>query len=161
MLEPNAPAIDAARAFITCAAAEQEDTYLTHLQLHRLLYFAQGWSLEVRGRQLFLERLIATPDGPVAPSVWAHFESIQHPFPTEEPDRPAELDDADWRFVGSVWNAYRGLSAIGLRELIRRERPYRKARRRTGHVITMRSMREWFSEVREVGVGGSNSAATL
>ncbi len=57
--------------------------------------------------------------------------------------------DADLRaFVSSVWEDYRGFSAITLREKAREEPPWRDARERgQRREITLESLRAYFSTI--------------
>lgn len=42
-----------ARHFIFLAAQMEEPTPLTHMQVQKLVYYAQGWSLAIDGRPMF------------------------------------------------------------------------------------------------------------
>ncbi|GHU75690.1 hypothetical protein AGMMS49992_20150 [Clostridia bacterium] len=62
-------AIDAANFLIDiCAKSDQHD-YMTNLRLQSLLFYAQGWSLVLRGEPLFDDPIEAWDHGPVVPSV--------------------------------------------------------------------------------------------
>ena len=54
-------------------SVESEPTPLTQLHLHKLLYYAQGWSLAAWGERLFDEAIQAWRHGPVVPSVYPSF----------------------------------------------------------------------------------------
>lgn len=64
---------DVAKFFIGLAndqANNDQGDLMTHLRLHKLLYFAQGWHLTRYGKPLFEEEIEAWQYGPVVPSVY-------------------------------------------------------------------------------------------
>lgn len=124
----SAPQI--ANAFL--ARASREGDSLTNMKLQKLLYFAQGHSLAVRGESLIREEPEAWDYGPVYTSVWREFRDfgaapinrLAYPlFPfdaeTGEPLGPVKApDDGDVNnFLDAVWNAYKGKSAIQLSKM--------------------------------------------
>lgn len=117
-----------ANAFIELAA--QQGKPLSNMKLQKLLYFAQGHSLSLRGTPLISDEVQAWDYGPVYPEVYhafKHFgaQSIQkplaHPFfnpdaggsdPWASPKAPE-----DRMFLHAVWNAYSDKSALQLSEM--------------------------------------------
>ena len=59
-----------ARYFLQLAAMHEEPSPVTHMQLHKLLYYAQGWSLASRGGSLFSARFQAWAHGPVETALY-------------------------------------------------------------------------------------------
>ena len=43
---------------------------ITHLKLQKLVYYAQAWSLAVRGEPIFEEHIEAWTHGPVSPDLY-------------------------------------------------------------------------------------------
>lgn len=67
---------DVAQFFIGLAndqAKQDRGDLMTHLRLQKLLYFAQGWSLQRYGRPLFEEDMEAWRLGPVVRSIYNEY----------------------------------------------------------------------------------------
>ena len=111
-------AVNAARYLIHLAASEEEPDFLTHLRLQKLLYYAQGWSLAMRNRALFDEKIEAWAHGPVVPVVYREFKSNG-----DSPINPALVPPAEnltpdeKAFLESLWSGYKKYSASSLREM--------------------------------------------
>ena len=112
-------AIESAVMLVRLAAVEEERDYLTNLRLQKLLYYVQAWSLVMRRKPMFQDRIEAWVHGPVVPSVYRHF-SHKGPMPIVEADVEnveIELDEEEASFVASVWETYKAYSALKLREM--------------------------------------------
>ncbi len=118
-----------ARYFLWLAAQSEEPSPITQMHLHKLLYYAQGWSLASRGHRLFNEAIEAWAHGPVVASVYPVFADYR-----SEAISPREARDGlslkhdERAVVESVWQRYRRYSAWQLREMTHREQPWREAR---------------------------------
>jgi uncharacterized phage-associated protein len=148
-----AKAIDIARYLILLAGAEDEPQRLTHLQLQKLLYYVQGWSLALRDRAAFQERIEAWAHGPVVVALWPQFTSYgRQPIPPSQGANKGLAKDTR-ELVSAVWGSYKGHSAIGLREMTHKEQPWIKARKglseaqRGTEEITRESMKAFFSKI--------------
>lgn len=64
-----ASAYEVAQHLIRLAEFEEEPDYLTHLRLQKLLYYVQAWSMAMRSRPMFPERIEAWGHGPVVPNL--------------------------------------------------------------------------------------------
>jgi uncharacterized phage-associated protein len=117
-------AVDVARHLIRLAAEEPDGEPMTAARLHKLLYYCQGWHLAWYGRPLFAERIEAWRHGPVVPDVW-NLPWGQGRGAVPEPGGANELPAEAARPVEQVWRHFRKFSACGLRELTRREAPWR------------------------------------
>ncbi len=147
-------AVDIARYLIQLAASETEPEFLTHMRLQKLLYYVQGWSLALRSRPAFFERIEAWAHGPVVKSVYPEFASFgDQPIPNEDVPLPQGLLSDDPEFINAVWEAYKGYSATSLRTMTHEERPWRDARGncdpadRCDSEITQEALRTFFREV--------------
>ena len=124
-----ANAADVARLIVDLAAIEDEPQFVSHLQLQKLLYYVQGWSLAIRDRPIFVESIQAWAHGPVVKSLYPKLAGFgNRPITAQEigaPDR--ELTQQDRDFVNSVWNAYKVYSPFSLRNLTHSEDPWRAA----------------------------------
>jgi uncharacterized phage-associated protein len=149
-----ADAYEVARYLVRLAAHDEEPDFLTNLRLQKLLYYAQAWSLAMRGKPLFDDRIEAWPSGPVVPSVFDRFLGLGQrsllPDDVEE-ERDIEMEQEDVDFVASVWHSYKGFSPSHLREMTREEDPWRNARGNLSPIeggdeeITCEAMRDFFS----------------
>lgn len=118
-----------ARYFLHLAAQSEEPSPVTHMQLQKLLYYAQGWSLAMVGQPLFVGRLEAWMHGPVVREVYPLFAAYDAaPIPPTEATDPAGLTPADRTLVQSVWKRYGRYSAWRLREMTHAEPPWMNAR---------------------------------
>lgn len=152
-----ATAKDAARYLIGLAAADEESEYLTPLRLQKLLYYAQGWHLAVRGEPLFADRIEAWKYGPVVESVFQEFKRFGRngidPKALEAADSPSLLTNSETEHLDAIWETYKDFSAIRLSEMTHDEQPWRYARRgcaegdRSCVEITCDSMKVYFSSL--------------
>lgn len=100
---------------------------VTHLQVQKLLYFAQAWHLMALGRPLFAEDMQAWPHGPVVPSVWHEFKG--YGWKPIAPGGAAEGIDADSRnILEQVRDSYGSFTAKKLEAMTHAERPWIEAR---------------------------------
>lgn len=149
-----ATAYAVARFIVQLAEDEAETDYLTHLRIQELLYYAQSWSLVQRGVPLFPERIEAWATGPVVRDLFErlsiHGRRAITSADLEESD-PDGLSEDEREFVASVWEAYKGLSAWGLAQMIHEDDPWVNARAGYGPLdrsdveITPEAMRAYFS----------------
>jgi uncharacterized phage-associated protein len=124
-----ATALDVARLFIQLAAAEDEAERLTQMRLHKLLYYAQGWSLALRNTKLFDERIEAWAHGPVVRDLYPKFAKWDDsPIASESILPPEKIIPEEYELIGSTWEAYKGYTAAGLRAKTHSEPPWVKAR---------------------------------
>src|SRR5258708_40297081 len=73
-----------ARYFLHLAATASEPSPLTQMQLHKLLYYAQGWMLATRDRPLFDSPIEAWQHGPAVADLYPGFKGFhERPSPTE------------------------------------------------------------------------------
>lgn len=118
-----------ARHFIFLAAQMEEPSPLTHMQVQKLVYYAQGWSLAVNRTKLFDAPTEAWQHGPVVPELYHRFKVHDNsPIPVHEGRQDLSLSVAERAVVDWVWKRYRRFSSSGLRDMTRRETPWRSAR---------------------------------
>ena len=132
---------------------EPEPDPLTHLRLQKLLYYVQGWSLALRGKPMFQERIEAWAHGPVVPYVFQRLRDFgSEPFVYSGDPSQIPLDDEEASFVKQVWDSYKEYSASSLRNMTHSEAPWITARGSCGPgekcdaEITHDSMRAFFSQ---------------
>lgn len=105
-----------------------EPMYLTPMQLQKLLYYAQGWTLAERDDPLFKDRIEAWTHGPVIPDVYAEYKSWGGKPIVEDVNSLDDLTEEEKELVQAVWNRYKRHSAIALSDMTHGEEPWLKAR---------------------------------
>ncbi len=106
-----------------------EATPLTHLQVQKLLYYAQGWCLALHDRPLFDGTVEAWRHGPVVRELFPKFADYEgKPIPWSEARDDDALTQDDRSVVEYVWQNYGRFSPWHLREMTHREPPWRNAR---------------------------------
>lgn len=149
MADPN----DIARYFLWLACEESEPEPITHMRLQKLLYYAQGWALAVRGRPLFPGTIEGWIHGPVIREVYRTFAKYNDDVISRSEAADSSLlsrDDAE--FVNAIWESYKAYSASELRRRTHSERPWLEARAGLGpddrgdRVILDETMRAFFRE---------------
>lgn len=115
--------LSVANAFI--GLAQRDGREISNMMLQKLLYFAQGHNLGLRGQPIVDEAPEAWTYGPVFPTVYHQFKhyggsNITNPVAWYDPNQgrnvspPAIQDPEDWRMIEAVWNAYKDRSPIEL-----------------------------------------------
>ncbi|CAA2108963.1 hypothetical protein MBUL_04456 (plasmid) [Methylobacterium bullatum] len=100
---------------------------ITHLKLQKLVYYAQAWSLALRGAPLFEEDLQAWAHGPVAESVYKVYRGAGWdalPPPEQVPEVSAEVAE----HLSSILATYGDFSAKHLERMTHSEAPWLEAR---------------------------------
>jgi uncharacterized phage-associated protein len=135
---------DVASYFLSLQDEEIGDT-ITNLKLQKLLYYAQGYYIALRGKKLFPERIEAWEHGPVVPEVYQKYKkyranSIRHEFIELDNYSEDEIEvlDAVNKYIGQY-------SAWKLRNMTHEEPPWKKAYGRSlNNEITETDLREYF-----------------
>lgn len=123
-----ATALDIAAAFLQLARIGEEPTVVTQMQLQKLLYYAQGWSLGFRGQPLFAEPIEAWRHGPVVDAAYQQFKSFaDKPIQLPTSSAPNALSESERLLVAWVWDRYGRYTGSYLRKLTHEEPPWRDA----------------------------------
>jgi uncharacterized phage-associated protein len=119
-------ALDIAKWFVNATDRSAGDA-ITPLKLQKLLYYAQGWALALRGGPLFDEDFEAWANGPVVRSVWDRFaDNGSDALPPQRLTRRIPSEDA--ALLSSVLDEYGIYSAKKLASMTSEEPPWREAR---------------------------------
>ncbi len=127
--------MDIARYLIHLASGEPESDRLapvTPLQIQKLLYYVQGWSLAQRGRPAFDEAIKAWRNGPAVPEVWRALKHRGNRRVKSASGSAEVLSPDDRLFVRGVWERYKRHSAGELWRMTHREPPWRTTRAEAG-----------------------------
>ena len=104
--------------------AQRQHISLTHMQLQKLLYYAQGYSLGMTGEPLFEEAIEAWQHGPVVPNVYNAYRQCGDgilPVPQCECDMPSDIQP----LIASLISEKGSCSATQLRNMTHSEDPWR------------------------------------
>lgn len=97
--------------------AKEKNRQLTPMQLVKLTYIAHGWSLGLRDRDLFKNRIEAWQYGPVIPDLYHATKAFgRNPIPLESVGDPTQVDVApeDKQLLEAVYEKYGHLDGIAL-----------------------------------------------
>jgi uncharacterized phage-associated protein len=117
---------------------------ISNLRLQKLLYYAQGFSLALRGIPLFDEPIEAWAHGPVVRALFLDYSGFgAQPLPTPQNVDPNEFDSETRELLEEVYSVYGQFSAWGLRNLTHEESPWQDTP--PGEEIEHQAMREFFA----------------
>lgn len=107
-------------------AGECPDNFLTHMQLQKFLYYAQGYFLGCYGVLLFQEEIQAWPYGPVVPNVYNLYKknkgkAIDEVYECRDEDFTAE----ELRAMNIVYDKYSCYSGTQLSNMTHKEMPWK------------------------------------
>lgn len=132
---------------------------ISNLKLLKLVYYAQGFCLAMRGEPLFTETIEAWDNGPVVRAVYDEFKHLAY-FSIPAPagfDPDAYLPE-DRELLDAILATYGQLSATRLREMTHEEPPWWEAYR-TGNrnePIAVEAMSQFFKDLVEAGKRGES-----
>lgn len=123
---------------------------MTTMKLQKLVYYAQAWSLVWDESPLFLHRIEAWANGPVAPTL---YRSHRGKFKVSHIPRGnrRRLNQTQKETIDSILDYYGNKSSQWLSNLTHAERPWREARKglpvgvRGHNEITRDAMMEYYS----------------
>jgi len=119
------------------------------VKIHKLLYYAQGWSAVATGEPMFFERIEAWANGPVVATLWA---AEKHGPPLPE---PVALGPDQLAVLDYVVRRYGGLTGRQLIDLTHNEPPWRDIgdsddpSLTNDQEITIDSLCRWFEQDEE------------
>ena len=106
-----------------------EPTPITQMQLHKLMYYAQGWFLNRTGGPLFPGAIQAWKHGPVVADLHPRFKRFGNdPITPSEGRADESLSHDDAAFIQSIWDSYGRFAAWRLRQMTHSEKPWLNAR---------------------------------
>lgn len=118
---------------------------MSNLRLQKLVYYAQGFHLALRGQPLFAEPIEAWTQGPVVPELYERFKSYAAgAIPVAEAgDAATDLPGKVKELLDEVYAVFGQFSAWKLRELTHAEPPW--ANTPCGTEISHQALREHFA----------------
>ena len=141
--------------YLIARAAELTGKPLSHLKLQKLAYYAQGFSLALRDRELFRSPLEAWDRGPVVRVIYDAYQNGQKPI-----ESPVDFDLNDYlpetqELLNAILETYGRLSAGRLSGMTHSEPPWQEAysvRRNTP--LSLPTMKHYFDELVELSCQG-------
>ncbi|RLC18584.1 MAG: hypothetical protein DRI57_08225 [Deltaproteobacteria bacterium] len=124
-------------------ADEDSGELLSNMKLQKLLYYAQGTHLTLKGTPLFSEKILAWVHGPVVSEIYYHYQDYgKTGIPAPEPNVLPEFDDETLEILEDVFTVYGQFSAWKLRDLTHEEPPWKQTRNRDE--ITHQKLKTYF-----------------
>ncbi len=134
---------------------QSEKKAITNKKLQKLLYYAQAWSLVVRDKRLFDEKIEAWVHGPAIREIYSAYRRYGFgPITKTITERALSISDEAKSFLDQVWSVYGNRDAAYLEYLSHSEAPWQKAREGiASHVgseneISLSDMKEFYTELR-------------
>lgn len=140
-----------ANAFLDLA--RNEGRPLTNMQLQKLVFLAQGFSLALLGREIYYHNTHAWQWGPVVPKLYKQLQKYGSGEVTDCLQVPLDdhgsIDPDEERIIASVWNGYKRYSGSQLSEITHRDgTPWSKtwATSKFG-VIPLQEIKEYYAKL--------------
>ena len=135
---------DVADYFLTLANEDVGDS-IPNLKLQKLVYYAQGFSLALRGEALFDEPIEAWTHGPAIPELYHKYKE----HGANAIDKPENVDftkydDGVKSLLNQIYEEYGQFSAWKLREMSHEEEPWMSGNARTDKIITHKDLKKYF-----------------
>lgn len=135
---------DVANYFLTLTNEDVGDS-ISNLKLQKLVYYAQGFSLALRGKVLFDESIEAWAHGPAIPELYHKYKE----YGANAINKPegvdfTKYDDNVKSLLNQVFEEYGQFSAWKLREMSHEEEPWAKGNARASQTITISDLKEYF-----------------
>ena len=142
---------DVAEYFIYLSL-KSEKRGISNKKLQKLVYYAQAWSLALKGKPLFSEKIEAWIHGPAIPSLYRKFKKFGFkPVESQNPDfNPLNFPHTE--IVEEVWRVYGKYDANYLEILTHQEEPWIHARealefeQSSSNEISFELMKEFYSQ---------------
>lgn len=101
------------------ALAKSEGKALTNMQLQKLVFIAQGYTLAIFEHPIYFHNTHAWQWGPVIPKLYKSLQKYGRNFVTESLDSDDKLDSdsEEMEIVNAVWEGYGHLSGAQLSNL--------------------------------------------
>lgn len=134
--------------------SNKEGWPITNKKLQKLLYYSQAWSLVLRDKKLFNEKIEAWVHGPAIKSVYVEYKNFGFSPIKKETDSVLlkTISSEDQKLLNSVWSVYGKLDADYLEMLTHSESPWQNARQglqsseSSENEISPLSMKNFYSE---------------
>lgn len=138
--------------------ANKEKIIITNKKLQKLVYYAQAWSLVLRNKKLFDEKIEAWVHGPAIKSIYAKYKTFGFFSIKKEIDQDAikNISNNTQKLLDEVWSVYGKFDADYLEMLTHSETPWKEAREglqgseNSKNEITLKSMKTFYAQKLEM-----------
>jgi len=128
---------------------DEESIFISHMQLQKLVYFCQGYSLALQGSPLFNESIEAWEHGPVCPKLYQSLKRYGSlPITASIDPEKIRLSEKERSIISMVYGAYGQYSASRLRRITHEEGPWKTTKPKTE--IPEHAMAQYFESLVEV-----------
>jgi uncharacterized phage-associated protein len=137
--------------------AKKEGVEVSNKKLQKLLYYTQAWSVAIRNKTVFEDKIEAWVHGPAIKQVYLAYQQFgAKPIEKEVSEEVMkQIPDEAARLIDQVWNVYSKYDPEYLEFLTHSEKPWQVARQNLEpHVssqneITIGSMKEYYGPLVE------------
>lgn len=142
---------------VASVIVSRSGSFLTAMQLQKLLYYVQAWHVAVTDEPLFAEQIKAWADGPVVPQVWHSRKAPDTRTAGQQPPQALGLDDLTSDLIDLVLSTYGSMSGDELSALTHAEVPWRDARgdlpdnAPSSEVVSLGAMADFYRSSRKLG----------
>ena len=141
-------AIDVAKWFLYRENKDiisDEFSSISNLKLQKLLYYAQGTFLAIKGLPLFNESIIAWHHGPVVMEVYDIYKNHKgNPIPYNGDFDVNEFDNEEQNLLENVYETFGQFSAWKLRDMTHGESPWLETEHMA--IISNEKIKTYFEE---------------
>lgn len=155
-VEPLATGISplAVATYLLARDASRDDSDVTQMKLHKLLYFAQANYLASTGQRLFDAHIEAFEHGPVVESIRRHYEQFGRRIivvadASQSGNGEQELPENIANYLDAIWSQFGEQSASQLRALSHKDKPWSDNYHpgRLHSIIPDYEMRAWYANL--------------
>lgn len=136
---------DVADYFLSLQSEETGDA-LSNLKLQKLVYYAQGFWLAIKGEPLFNEKIEAWMHGPVVPELYRHYKEYgSNAIPVPGNINFSKYSQEQIELFDEIYATYGQYSAWKLRDITHEEAPWVNNYATKSKTISNQDMIEYFS----------------
>ncbi|MBD2543187.1 Panacea domain-containing protein [Planktothricoides raciborskii] len=107
--------------------ANDTGSFVSNLQLQKLVYYAQAWHLAIHGEQLFPEDFEAWVHGPVIPELYEQYQAFSWK-PIQKEVTKLNLSQSVISFLDEIADVYFCCNSYELERMTQQESPWNIAR---------------------------------
>lgn len=123
---------------------DEDAEMISPLKLQKLLYYAQGTYLGIKGEKLFDDPILAWKHGPVVEGIYYRYKNYgYHGIPAEDIAAP-DIDKETQSILQSVYETFGQFSAWKLRDMTHDETPWQNTPQ--GEVMDTNMIKDYFVE---------------
>lgn len=125
------------------AMNEEGAEYISNLKLQKLLYYAQGTFLALKGEKLFPEKILAWQHGPVVEEVYSYYKNNgASGIRFDEDFEISRFTDEENQILTDVYDTFGQYSAWKLRNMTHAETPWQETL--ANKEISLESIEKYF-----------------